>query len=53
MKGLKWCVTYAAKLDAFVGRTMYTIAATSEGPDTLGISKQARMSDFLPNLSFP
>ena len=53
MKGMKWCVTYPAKLDAFVGCTVCTIAAASEGQNTFGISKQARMSDFLPNLSFP
>ena len=52
-KGLKWCVIYAAKLDESVGCTICTIAAASEGPDKFGISKQARMSDFLPNLSFP
>ena len=53
MKGMKWCVTYPAKLDAFVGCTVCTIAAASEGQNTFGISKQASMSDFLPNLSFP
>ena len=45
MEGMTWCVTYAAKLDAFVGCTVCTIAAASEGPDTFGISKQVRMFD--------